>query len=89
MRRQRSLAPGSSTVLVHARQVVAAVAVLWGLGSPGRAEAAGGTAQILTAPDVTAVITAAAQAQHLAWGGSVCTASPALVADVRPVLACP
>src|SRR5437879_5338637 len=62
MRRQRSLAPDSSTVLVHTRQVVAAIAVLWGLGLSVRAQAAGGTAQILTAPDVTAVISAAAQA---------------------------
>src|SRR2546422_7907464 len=62
MRRQRSLAPRSPTVLVHALLVLAAGAVLWGLGSPAGAQTAGGTAQILTAPDVTAVITAAAQA---------------------------
>ncbi len=62
MRRQRGLAQGSSTVLVQARLVAAAAAVLSGLGPPLRAQAAGGTAQILTGPDVTAVITAAAQA---------------------------
>ena len=44
------------------RFVLAAAAALAVPGASARAQAAGGTAQILTAQDVTAVITAAAQA---------------------------